>query len=505
MVLLAGTAGAQAPARPHDELGKITVDTSPALFATLTVLDQCGALETTPEDDALRAQLRADVARNVKADTDARQVLDQMCTFVREHHQASPSQDLAQYVSLALNVSGPPFALKRKEADLPPDASQVLGLLSGLEQFYATAHLDSIWQKAAPQYEQRLQALHEPLSKMLFATDLYLKLPFSSYLGRVFVVYVDPQLPPALVNARNYGDDYYVAISPARSETHLDEVRHAYLHYVLDPLILKRANRIKPLQALLPAVANASMPTNYKHDASLLTTESLIRAVEARNLNDKNLDAKQLQAKREANVQQSMEQGFVLTQYFSDALQQFEREPTGIRDAIADLLYQIDVGREKKRAAEVRFSSTAAPADTLNAAAANGSMLDDAEERLAHGDVAKAKEIAQQVLTEKPAGEDPSRALFVLARAAVLDREIDHAQDLFARALESSKDRRVIAWSHISLARIFELRCVREEAMSHYRAAISAAGNDEQAKSVAEKALTAPLPARCNDQKGGAQ
>ena len=503
--MLAGMAAAQAPARPHDDLGKITVDTSPALFATLAVLDQCGALETSSEDDPLRAQIRSEVARNVQANADAKRVLEQMCTFVREHQQASASQNLAQYVSLALNVEGSPFALKRKEADLPPDASQVLGFFSGLENFYSTAHLDSLWRKAAPAYEQRLQSLHEPLSKMLFATDLYLKLPFSSYLGRAFVVYIDPQQPSALVNARNYGDDYFVVISPAPPDAHLDEVRHAYLHYVLDPLVLKRANRLKPLQELMPTVASAPMPNSYKRDISLLTIESLIRAIEARNITGPKSDAKQLEARRIESVRQSMEQGFILTQYFYEALQSFEKDPAGIRDAIADLLFRIDVPKEKKRASEVHFASTAAPAEALANATTNGTLLDDAEEKLAHGQIAEAQQIAQTVLTEKTVGEDPSRALFVLARAAVVQKQIDQAQELFQRALDSGHDPRVVTWSHISLARILELRCVRDEAMSHYRAAIASSGNDEQAKSVAEKALQAPMPPRCNDAKGSAQ
>ena len=44
---------------------------------------------------------------------------------------------------------------------------------------------------------------------------------------------------PDQVNARNYGSDYYVVISPAGSELKMDQIRHTYLHYLLDPLALK--------------------------------------------------------------------------------------------------------------------------------------------------------------------------------------------------------------------------------------------------------------------------
>ena len=55
---------------------------------------------------------------------------------------------------------------------------------------------------------------HEALAKMLFDTQIYLKLPSSTRLGREFTVYIDPMGAPGQTNARNYGSDYYVVISP---------------------------------------------------------------------------------------------------------------------------------------------------------------------------------------------------------------------------------------------------------------------------------------------------
>jgi len=52
---------------------------------------------------------------------------------------------------------------------------------------------------------------------MLFGTEMYLKLPSAGYLGRQFTVYLDPMGAPGQTNARNYGSDYYVVISPGPS------------------------------------------------------------------------------------------------------------------------------------------------------------------------------------------------------------------------------------------------------------------------------------------------
>jgi hypothetical protein len=90
--------------------------------------------------------------------------------------------------------------------------------------------------------------------------------------------------------------------------------------------------------------------------------------------------------------------------------------------------------------------------------------------------------------------------MFVLARAAVLSKDIDGAQAMFERSLESTKDARVLAWSHISLARIFDLKCVRAQAVSHYRAAMDTGTNDQQVRSTAERGLQS-TPAGCTEQE----
>ena len=488
-----------APARAQDDLGKVKVDTSPALFATLAILDQCDALDAS-DADSLREEIRAKVAANIRSQAESQRVLEQLCRFEAEHRVSDPAQNVAQYVSLALNLSEPPFALKRKEADLPPDAANVLGFLSGLQSLHASAGFESIWLKIVPAYESRLQALHAPLSKMLFDTDLYLKLPLSSYVGREFVIYIDPQLPVGLVNARNYSDDYYMAISPARVTAHLDEVRHTYLHYILDPLLLKRANVVKKLEPLKPFIAEAPVGDSYKRDATLLTTESLIRAIEARNLPAAGKSTKELEAERAGMAKTAMEQGFVLTQHFYEQLIQFERQPTGMRDAIGNLLYSIDIDREKKRASSIAFAKDSIGGEILASNGSPTSLLDEAEHRLAQSDITGARSIAEQVVREHTAGEDQGRAMFVLARAAVLSKDIDGAQAMFERSLESTKDARVLAWSHISLARIFDLKCVRAQAVSHYRAAMDTGTNDQQVRSTAERGLQS-TPAGCTEQE----
>ena len=52
------------------------------------------------------------------------------------------------------------------------------------------------------------------------------------------------------------------------------------------------------------------------------------------------------------------QQGFILTTYFYEALLRFEKDPAGLSNAYGDLVSGIDVGKERKRAAQVTFAST---------------------------------------------------------------------------------------------------------------------------------------------------
>ena len=45
-------------------------------------------------------------------------------------------------------------------------------------------------------YSHLTARYHEPLAKVLFDTEVYLKLPSAGYLGRSFTVYLDPMGSP---------------------------------------------------------------------------------------------------------------------------------------------------------------------------------------------------------------------------------------------------------------------------------------------------------------------
>ncbi len=450
---------------------QVSLETSETMFTVLTAINTCGYDQELNASDPLRLQIRSEVAKAVQNTAGAQDVIAPMCGFYRQHQAADASRDLSQYVSLALYLGEPPaFTPKVKQAELPPDGASVADMVPLLEAFYQKIGLHALWERHRERYTELTEIYHDPLAKMTFDTEIYLKMPSAGYLGRQFTVYLDAMGAPGQTNARNYASDYYVVISPTSGTAiKMQQIRHTYLHYLLDPLALKNGGSFKRLEPLLDDVKMAPMDEAFKSNISLLVTECLVRAIEVRTLTKKTPEAE-----RNQNIDEADKEGFVLTRYFYDALGKFENDPAGMRNVYADLVGSIEVGKEMKRASLIQFSGAAAPELLHLAGRRSEHLLLNAERRLAAGDPETAQKLAQQALEEQE--EDSGRALFILAEVATANRDMEGARSYFERALQTAHEPKVIAWSHIYLGRIFDLKEDRDAALDEYRAALDAAG-----------------------------
>jgi len=467
---------------------QVSLETSETLFTVLTAINTCGYDQELNASDPLRAQIRSEVAKTLQDTPEAQAAIAPLCAFYREHQATDPSRELTPYVSLALYLGAPPtFTPKEKQAQLPPDAAAVAGIVAFLPPFYEKASLHAIWERHRERYNELTQIYHDPLAKMTFDTEIYLKLPSSGYLGRQFTVYLEAMGAPGQTNARNYGSDYYVVISPSASTAiKMQQIRHTYLHYLLDPLALKNGASFTRLEPLLGEVKPAPMDEVFKEHISLLVTECLIRAIEMRTMG-----AKVPESEREKIIHEAEVEGYVLTRYFYDALAKFEKDPAGMRNAYARLLGSIDIARELKRVAQIQFAGEAAPELLHLAHPRDEHLLLNAERRLSAGDPETAQKLAQQALDQEEG--DPGRALFILAQVATANRDMEGARTFFERALQMAREPQVIAWSHIYLGRIFDLKENRDAAVDQYRAALNSPGGAlPEVKSAAQRGLEQP-------------
>jgi tetratricopeptide repeat protein len=462
---------------------KASIDVSETLFSVVAAMNVCGYDQELSSSSPIRAKVRADLVEASKL-PEAAAAAGDMCRFYQDHRQGDAAHDLAQYVSLGLNVSPPPnFTPKLKEADIPPDAGYVMGFLPLLQRYYTTAKLHSIWLKRQSEYDALIDQFHNPVSQMINSTDNFLRMPMSGYSGRSFTVYFEPMAAPGQVNSRNYLQDfYYLVVSPTGDNIHIEALRHTYLHFVLDPLIAKRATTLQRLDPILLSVQGAPMSEDYKRDMGLLVLECLIRAIEARNP----MDPKMPEKDRAALVDRDEQEGFVLTGYFYNQLHNFDQAGTGLQNALPNWLHTVDVQAEKKHASQIKFSREAAP-DVMQAASRSSQKtIDMAEQALASGNPAEAEKLAEKCVQ---ANQDTGRAYFLLAKVASFKGDMEGAQSDFQKAAESANDPHVVAWSHIYLGRIYDIQGERDMAVAQYKAALAISDVPADAKTTAEKGL----------------
>ncbi len=487
--IVAALLGLLVPLCAAQNPGPITLDTSETLFAVLTAMNACGYDVDLNVSDPPRLAIRDEVQKNIHRSDEAQTALTTLCDWYVARRGRDPQHDLSQFVSLALYLEGPPHFLPRvKEDDLPPDAAPLTGFGTVLEDFYDKAELHSIWERHRANYAALVERYHEPLAKMVFDTDIYLRLQSGGYLGRTFTILLDFMGDPNQANARNYGTDYYVVVFPSPDPNSVDplkmpQIRHTYLHYLLDPMAEKHFGAIKQLEPLLQSVKRAPLEESFRTDISLLVTECLVRAIEIRTMgNKKTAEAMRLQA-----VDDTVKQGYILTRYFYNALLAFEKDPAGLRSAYLDMIAGIDVKQQQKAANEVQFADVTSPELVQLSRMEDRRILVTAEKRLEAGDPKGAQELAQQALDRKIG--DEGRALFILAQVAVANKNRDGAAENFEKAIQATKDPKVVAWSHVYLGRILDMKEDRAGAMNEYRAALTTGAELPEVKAAAERGL----------------
>ena len=486
------------------------------VFIMAAALNACGYNEGLADSAPVRQRVREEVNQALAKSEDARDKRDKVCLYIAQHRMTGTEHDISQYISLALYLSPPPELETTVDLpEMPPDSTQVVEIVPLLRDFAAAVDLHGIWLTVHHIYDEETDRLHDPLSNMIVSTNLYLKMPASTYDGRRFIVVIEPMLSPKLVNARVYGTDYVVVVSPVNGHIPMNAVRHTYLHYEIEPLLYTRVTAIDRTQPVLKEIRDAPLEFRYRSSTLALTVECLIKAIEARTMDtgvpeykipagidrsalpryerERLAYLQRVEAARWAVVRHDMNQGFVLTQYFYEQMLQFEKDPASLKDTIGEMVYSMDVDQQVHRARNLDFDKEA-DEDVLQRSTPRVlTGLDLAESRLAAGDVASASTLAHQALAEKSdsvqAIADGARANFILARVAILTGHPEEAIDRFQKTVATSKDSRLLAWSHIYLGRMLDLDCKRDQALSEYKEALAVRDGQQDTRLAADRGV----------------
>ena len=464
----------------------LSVEASPQIFAVLCALDAAGfsadedALANMPARLALRGQLRQMQGPTIEA----------LQRFYHDHAVADPAETLSPYITFALVIGPPPnFEFQMEREALPPDVVSLEGFQELLVRFYREAHLDVRWARVEPEYEPAVGRDQAALHRIVSVTNGYLREIVKPFEGRTFAVYVEP-LVGAQTNFRIQGDHYAIVVGA--SGVPQDAIQHAYLHFMLDPLVLRERRAIDARRSLLDIATRAPLlPAEYREDFIALVDECLIKAVELRL-------RRPAPAALEAALREADESGFVLVRPLVSQLQKFEKDQPAMSYYFPDMIAGLNVDAERKRLQQVTFASAERPVPqhSVGPDAETSEMdrlLAQGNRQLASQDPAAAAATFEQALAKHP--DDP-RALYGLAIASVLSGQASRARELFEKivsapgpAASAPADPAILAWAHVYLGRIHDLEREREAALKEYRAALAVEGAPDAARTAAQRGV----------------
>lgn len=461
---------------------------------------------------------------------------------------------ISPYLGLALSLSAAPaFGNPSVKDNLPPDVRDVLGFGDLIREFYSRSQIRSVLPKYKAILDGLKNDYEANASAVLYETLLYLRTKpilelqptpvyskqYDTYVldkptevskdkkdkkdkenkedkkdkkeqGEQKVKYIprfrrleifpNPFVPPGAVFSRNdvlngadneskrLGDDYFIIASEQSIQQH---IRHAFLRFVLDPIVGKKSveiaelkEKIDPLVAALPNATYSAKRNIYE-----VVGESLARAVEVR-----------LTARAAGNtltnddvtymLGQYYEQGFVLTFHFYESLPSLERVGLDMSDFFPSTLGNIDFAREAKRMEDVKVARTKVDERRASTRAAVKPII-DVDNLIKQRKFTEAKTQLEEILREQPKN---ARALFGMAqiinnqpssveadnisadedKIAAQEERLAHAVRVYREAIASANDdeKWLVSQCHVFIGKIYDFVEEREAAIREYDKAV---------------------------------
>jgi hypothetical protein len=477
---------------------QVTLESSPQLFATMCALWAGGYYKGYGTEELPIAW--RNIADEMSEHTGP--VTDELHLYLTQHEHVNRDATLSKFISFALVTEPPPdFRYVYRREELPPDVLTIEDFNGLLARFYKEADLATAWKRVEPTYQIGIAQLQGPVTQIVTKTMAYLREIFKSDSPRTFTVYLEP-LAGMSTNFRTYGDSYSVVLDGENVQ--VNEVRHAFLHFLIDPLPGKYATSIFPARPiLLAADRNPRLPNEYREDFIGYYAECLIKAVELQ------LDHMSA-AQRDHLLDVNDADGFVLVRPLVARLEKFQEEEPAMSYYFPDLAKGIDVPGELKRVQAMQFAAvvdtTPQKADAADTAIRE-QMLQEGERLLNAQDGPGAQAVFEKVLARWPG---TPRATYGLAISAIFQKQTDHAIELFSSLTQPSAngapaDPYILAWSHVYLGRFNDGKEDREKAIAEYRAALAVPGAPERARQAAQSGIEKPYePAvKPGDHPGG--
>jgi hypothetical protein len=493
----AAPAPMERPQQQAAPVTNVTVDGNEAMFTTMCALYAAGFEANISADNwsTFRAQMRERTKQQQGPAVEA------VREFYRKHLLTDQGAMLSRYVWFGL-VSGPAprFQPVLRRDELPPEVLELEGFSEILSSYYTEQHIVSLWRQVQPVYNRDIEKLHDAIAQTVFVTTVYLRDLRDSGSPRTFSIIVEP-LVGRITNVRNYGDHYAIILSGSE-DVPIDVVRHAYLHFLLDPLPLMYSHVVVVKRPIFELAAKAPrLPKDLSEDYFSWFSECMVRAAE--------LKLRRLSpGEKESILETDDSWGYVLVRPIFSLLTGFEKSEPSMKNYFPDLVRGIDLKVEQARVAGLTFAKpgtaeqsaelsqeeltrrrgiavTTVPSDSDSIA-----ELTAGERQIAERNPRAAEASFKSVLAKYP---DQIRAWYGLGLVALLDHDGVRAKEVFGRLTTgehaATHDPMVISWSHVYLGRVLEDEGELERAKSEYQAALLVQGAPAQVQVAAKKGL----------------
>ena len=574
LFVCAGFGRAQTPARPAPspsmpqtrtsapfELSEygVQIQPDPRLIIVMAALDAAGFDPTPPgkQPSAFRRLVRKD---QESLDLNLRQLLRTFYERNRLPAPATPADQAARYVSLAYAIGQPPLLEAPERSDeLPGGVLEVLDFAPLLREFYRTSGIDERLIAYMRAYQAEGDRLRPQAAEMVRSVLSYLhtrpivvstehvrvKSPDKKRSSAIvystreherhFYIVPDLLAAPGTVNFRVIADEYY-AIIPEGTDPTSSEIRHAFLQFVIDPLVLKFNKEISAQRDQIKQLIDTRTRAGgtVSPDIFVVLGRSLVAAADARfdeaerlnavtSLQRRHLQqasddaarkaiATQADAARAAIADETIarlaedyENGAVLDFLFADQLRDIQASDFDIASFFAEMISGVDPAKESKRLSEAgvardraaaarkahpRYSAWLVDPTSESRDAADVSRnpallnkLADVEKLLQTRNYEQAESVLRSLLQEYPGD---ARLLFTLGQTASLwardTTDDDRQAERLHRALASYRlavaaatpetEQGLLSRAHESMGRILAFLDQKDEAMREFDAAI---------------------------------
>jgi hypothetical protein len=133
----------------------------------------------------VRKRVRDEINQALAKSEDARTKRDKVCLYIAQHRMTGGERDIfAIHLAGSLSHASAGAGNLGDLTEMPPDSTQVVEIVPLLRDFAAAVDLHGIWLAVHHIYDAEADRLHDPLSKMIVSTNLYLKMPAETYSGR---------------------------------------------------------------------------------------------------------------------------------------------------------------------------------------------------------------------------------------------------------------------------------------------------------------------------------